>query len=140
MSQTHFVYVLRCADDSYYTGYTTDLDRRVAEHNAGTGAKYTRGRGPVELVYHERHPSKSAAMQREYAIKQLRRAQKHRLVETGSTAGSTSGESTEECDTTDATDTVDTAEPTDEPTDTTRSTAGCDPSVSDGRVDRDDTP
>jgi len=65
----HVVYVLECADGSLYTGYTTDLERRVAEHDAGEGAKYTRGRTPVELRYHERFDSKSAAMSREYEIK-----------------------------------------------------------------------
>ena len=80
MASDHYVYVLRCADDSYYTGYTTDPDRRLAEHNAGEGAKYTRGRTPVELVYLEKHDSKSDAMSREYAIKQLRRREKEQLV------------------------------------------------------------
>lgn len=77
---THYVYVLECADESLYTGYTTDLERRVAEHNSGDGAKYTRGRTPVELVYSERFDSKSAAMSREYEIKQRSRAEKERLV------------------------------------------------------------
>ncbi|MFP9061813.1 GIY-YIG nuclease family protein [Natrialbaceae archaeon A-chndr2] len=76
----HVVYVLECADGSLYTGYTTDLERRVDEHNRGVGAKYTRGRTPVEVVYSERYESKSAAMSREYAIKQLTRVQKERLV------------------------------------------------------------
>lgn len=76
----HVVYVLECADGSLYTGYTTDLDRRVAEHDAGDGAKYTRGRTPVELRYHERYASKSAAMSREHEIKQLSRREKERLV------------------------------------------------------------
>lgn len=76
----HYVYVVRCRDGTYYTGYTTDVDRRVDEHNAGTGAKYTRGRLPVVLVHCERYDSQSAAMQREYAIKQLSRARKERLV------------------------------------------------------------
>ncbi|KTG29437.1 GIY-YIG nuclease family protein [Haloferax profundi] len=77
----HFVYVLQCNDESLYTGYTTDVERRVAEHNAGDGAKYTRGRTPVELVHVEEFDSKSAAMSREYEIKQLRRQQKLSLVE-----------------------------------------------------------
>jgi putative endonuclease len=77
----HHVYVLECADGSLYTGYTTDVERRVAEHDAGEGAKYTRGRTPVELVYSESFDSKSAAMSREYEIKQLSRAEKERLVE-----------------------------------------------------------
>jgi len=76
----HFVYVLRCADDTLYTGYTTDVQRRVAEHDAGEGAKYTRGRTPVDLVHVESFESKSAAMSREYEVKQLDRAGKERLV------------------------------------------------------------
>lgn len=76
----HYVYILSCADDTYYTGYTTDPERRLAEHNAGNGAKYTRGRTPVDLVYVEPHDSQSAAMSREYEIKQLRRADKTQLV------------------------------------------------------------
>lgn len=76
----HVVYVLECADGTLYTGYTTDLERRVREHDAGEGAKYTRGRTPVELCYHERFDSRSAAMSREYEIKQLTRAEKERLV------------------------------------------------------------
>jgi putative endonuclease len=77
----HYVYVLRCADDSLYTGYTTDVERRVAEHDAGEGAKYTRGRTPVELVHVESFGSRSAAMSREYEIKQLSRTEKERLVD-----------------------------------------------------------
>lgn len=77
----HYVYVLSCADDTLYTGYTTEVARRVAEHDAGEGAKYTRGRTPVELVHVESLESKSAAMSREYAIKQLSRTEKERLVE-----------------------------------------------------------
>lgn len=77
---TYFVYIVRCSDGTLYTGYTTDVERRVAEHNAGTGAKYTRGRRPVRLVYKEAHASVSEAMQREYAIKQLRRRQKEALL------------------------------------------------------------
>ena len=77
----HHVYILECADGTYYTGYTTDVERRVEEHNAGTGAKYTRGRTPVEVIHTETYDSQSAAMQREYAIKQLRRRAKEKLVE-----------------------------------------------------------
>ncbi len=80
MSASHVVYVLSCADDSLYTGYTTDLERRVAEHNAGEGAKYTRGRTPVAVVHSESHESRSAALSREYEIKQLSRARKLELV------------------------------------------------------------
>ncbi len=77
----HYVYVVECSDGTYYTGYTTDVERRVAEHNDGTAAKYTRGRRPVELIHAETYDTKSDAMQREYAIKQLRRAAKERLVQ-----------------------------------------------------------
>jgi putative endonuclease len=81
MADDHFVYVLRCADDSLYTGYTTDVERRVAEHDRGEGAKYTRGRAPVELVHVESFESQSAAMRREYEIKQFSRSRKESLVE-----------------------------------------------------------
>lgn len=74
-----YVYVLRCGDDTLYTGYTTDPARRVAEHAAGEGAKYTRGRTPIVLVHLERWPSRSAAMSREHAIKSLGRADKQSL-------------------------------------------------------------
>ena len=80
MTDDHVVYVLECADGTLYTGYTTDLERRVAEHNDGNGAKYTRGRTPVTVCYRERYESRSAAMSREYEIKQLTRVQKERLV------------------------------------------------------------
>jgi putative endonuclease len=76
----HYVYVVECADGTLYTGYTTDPERRVAEHNDGDGAKYTRGRTPVELLYVESFETKSAAMSREYEIKQLSRRKKERLV------------------------------------------------------------
>jgi len=75
----HHVYVLECSDGTYYTGYTTDVERRVAEHDAGDGAKYTRGRTPVELVHTERFETRSAAMSREYEIKQLSRTEKEAL-------------------------------------------------------------
>nr|WP_247010460.1 GIY-YIG nuclease family protein [Halorientalis litorea] len=74
------MYVLRCADDTLYTGYTTDIERRVREHERGDGAKYTRGRTPVDLVHVERFDSKSAAMSREYELKQYSKAEKERLV------------------------------------------------------------
>ncbi len=79
----HYVYVLECADATFYTGYTTDVERRVAEHDAGEGAKYTRGRTPVDLRHVESFETKSAAMSREYAIKQLSRTEKERLVASG---------------------------------------------------------
>ena len=76
----HHVYVIECADGSLYTGYTTDVERRVAEHDAGEGAKYTRGRTPVTLRHVESVDSRSAALSREHAIKSLSRAEKERLV------------------------------------------------------------
>jgi putative endonuclease len=80
---SHFVYVLECADGSLYTGYTTDPERRLEEHNDGAGAKYTRGRTPVELVHVERFESRSAAMVREHAIKRLSRSEKEELIDSG---------------------------------------------------------
>lgn len=80
-SADHYVYVVECSDGSYYTGYTTDVERRVAEHNDGDGAKYTRGRRPVTLVHVEAFDDQSSAMQREYTIKQLRRGAKETLVQ-----------------------------------------------------------
>ena len=74
-----YVYMLRCGDDTLYTGVTGDVDRRLAAHRAGKGAKYTRGRGPLELVYVEEIPDKSAALRREIAIKNLTRGEKDAL-------------------------------------------------------------
>lgn len=79
----HYVYVVTCSDGTYYTGYTTDVERRVAEHNAGTAAKYTRGRQPVELVHVETFDGQSEALKREHAIKQLPRNAKEQLVQSG---------------------------------------------------------
>ncbi|MBM7557238.1 GIY-YIG nuclease family protein [Halanaerobacter jeridensis] len=77
---SHYVYIVECADDTLYTGYTTDIERRIAEHNQGQGAKYTRGRTPVELCYQEQFKSRSSAQKREYKIKQLTRKQKIELI------------------------------------------------------------
>jgi predicted GIY-YIG superfamily endonuclease len=82
------VYVLRCRTGQLYTGCTTDLERRVREHNSGTGSKFTRSRLPVTLVYREELGSRSAALRRERAIKALRRNEKLLLV--GHTALATS--------------------------------------------------
>jgi putative endonuclease len=82
-SESHFVYILRCADKTLYTGYARDLKKRVSEHNGKSkteGAKYTRSRRPVKLVYQEEFSSRSDAQQREYAIKQLSRPQKLQLI------------------------------------------------------------
>jgi len=76
----HYVYIVKCADGTYYTGYTNDLERRIEQHNIGEGAKYTKGRRPVELVHSERFKSKSKAMQREYKIKQLTRGKKIEII------------------------------------------------------------
>ncbi len=84
MRRYHYIYVLRCADGSLYTGYTTDLRAREAAHNAGRGAKYTRGRRPVALVHSERFRSQAKALRREYALKQLSRPDKEAIVALGS--------------------------------------------------------
>ena len=75
------VYLLRCSDGTLYTGIAPDVQKRLMLHNAGKGAKYTRGRGPVELVYQEQLEDRAAASKREYAIKQLSRAEKLHLIE-----------------------------------------------------------
>ena len=79
--ETCWVYMLRCGDGSLYTGWTKDLARRVRSHAAGKGAKYTRSRLPVALVYRERCADRSEAMRREYELKRLSRAQKLALIE-----------------------------------------------------------
>ncbi|HLS23743.1 MAG TPA: GIY-YIG nuclease family protein [Pseudogracilibacillus sp.] len=81
MVHNHYVYILRCKDHTLYTGYTVDLKRRIQLHEAGKGAKYTRGRGPFQLVYVESLPTKSKALKREYEIKRLTRRQKLQLIE-----------------------------------------------------------
>ena len=75
-----YVYMLRCGDGTLYTGVTDDVERRLAAHRAGKGAKYTRGRGPLELVYQEQVPDKSAALRREYQIKRLPTQEKEGLL------------------------------------------------------------
>ena len=78
---TYFTYIVRCSDNSLYTGITTDLVRRVNEHNTSPkGAKYTRGRRPVVLQYSETYNDRSSAMSREYQIKQLSKSQKEELI------------------------------------------------------------
>ena len=76
----HFAYLLQCADGTLYGGYTTDLQKRLAAHNSGKGAKYTRSRLPVELVYWEECPTKEAAMSREWQLKHLPREKKLELI------------------------------------------------------------
>lgn len=76
----HFVYILVCNDESFYCGYTNDLEARLAAHNSGKGAKYTKSRLPVQMVYHECFETKSEALKREAAIKKLKRPQKLDLI------------------------------------------------------------
>ena len=77
-----YVYVLRCGDGSLYTGWTNDLEQRLAAHQSGKGAKYTRGRLPIEMVYFEEMPDKSAALKRENELKKLKKAEKELLIKT----------------------------------------------------------
>ncbi len=76
----HYTYIVKCSDETLYTGWTTDLDKRIKTHNSGKGAKYTRSRGPVELVYFETFETKQEAMSREWEIKQYTRKQKEQLI------------------------------------------------------------
>ncbi len=82
-----YVYIVRCADQTLYTGWTNDLARRVAAHNSGHGAKYTRSRRPVELVYAEVCQDKRSALRREWQIKRLRTEQKRLLTGSGKITG-----------------------------------------------------
>lgn len=75
-----WVYILRCGDGTLYTGSTDDVERRLEAHRAGKGAKYTRGRGPLKLVYSEGCPDRSAALRRECAVKRLTRQEKLRMI------------------------------------------------------------
>jgi len=80
---SYFVYLLRCADNTFYCGYTTDLEERVKAHNkTSKAAKYTKSRRPVTLIYSEQHPTLSDALKREYEIKHLSRKEKEKLEET----------------------------------------------------------
>ena len=76
----NYTYIVKCADSTLYTGWTNDLDKRIKAHNNGKGAKYTKTRRPVKLVYYEEHETKNEAMSREYEIKQLKREQKEQLM------------------------------------------------------------
>lgn len=78
-----YCYILECADGTFYTGWTTDPERRVKQHNKGSGAKYTSVRRPVKLVYLELQSTRTDAMKRELAIKKMKRAQKRKLIEGG---------------------------------------------------------
>ena len=76
----NYTYILECSDGTYYTGWTNQIEKRVKDHNAGKGAKYTKSRLPVKLVYLEESATKEEAMRREYAIKQLSRQEKEELI------------------------------------------------------------
>lgn len=78
---TCYCYILECADGTYYTGWTTDPERRVKQHNKGVGARYTKTRRPVKLIYLEEQPDKVTALKRELAIKRLNRMQKSKLIQ-----------------------------------------------------------
>lgn len=80
MSNSNYTYIVECSDGTLYTGWTTNLDNRIKAHNSKTGAKYTRSRTPVKLVYYEEFTTKEEAMSREYHIKQLTRKQKDELI------------------------------------------------------------
>ena len=81
MENTWHLYILRCKDGTLYTGITTDVEKRFQAHQSGKGAKYTRGRGPLELVYREQCGSHSDALKREWEVKQLSREQKQALID-----------------------------------------------------------
>ncbi|MBR3165712.1 MAG: GIY-YIG nuclease family protein, partial [Lachnospiraceae bacterium] len=83
----NYVYLLKCADGTLYCGWTTDLEKRLGAHNAGTGAKYTRSRRPVEIVYHEAFEEKTDALRREWSIKRMNRKQKLGLIEKDGNGG-----------------------------------------------------
>lgn len=76
----NYVYIVECSDGTFYTGWTNNLEKRIIMHSNGTGAKYTRGRGPVKLIYHEMFENKSDAMKRECEIKKLTRKEKNLLI------------------------------------------------------------
>lgn len=80
MANTWKLYILRCGDGTLYTGITTDVEKRLEAHQCGKGAKYTRGRGPLELVYREECGDHSAALRRELAVKALPREEKQKLL------------------------------------------------------------
>lgn len=80
---TAYAYILECADGTLYSGWTNDLEKRIAAHNAGQGAKYTRSRRPVTLRYYEEFEDKSEALRRECALKKMSRAKKQALIEKG---------------------------------------------------------
>lgn len=91
----NFIYMIQCADGTIYTGWTTDIESRLEAHNNGTGAKYTRGRGPVRLLYHEEFQSKGEALKREREIKKLKKEKKLKLISEALKAGELHGRKSE---------------------------------------------
>jgi putative endonuclease len=83
MDNNHYVYILQCGDGTYYTGYTTNVEKRLSVHASGKGAKYTRGRLPVKLIYKKQCANKSEALKEEYKIKKLTKQQKMKLMKMG---------------------------------------------------------
>ena len=79
----NYTYIVKCKDGTLYTGWTNNIEKRVEDHNSGKGAKYTRARRPVTLVYYETFEEKEEAMRREYAIKHMSRTQKEELIKEG---------------------------------------------------------
>lgn len=80
MEKVNYTYMVKCRDGTLYTGWTNNLEKRLTDHNAGKGAKYTKSRRPVELVYYESYETKEEAMRREYAIKRMSRKEKLQLI------------------------------------------------------------
>ncbi len=80
MIKVNYTYILECKDGTYYTGWTNNLEKRLKDHNEGRGAKYTKARLPVSLIYHEEFQTKEEAMRREYAIKHMTRSEKESLI------------------------------------------------------------
>ena len=83
----NYTYILKCKDGTYYTGWTNNLEKRIKDHNDGNGAKYTKPRRPVAIVYHEVFATKEEAMRREYAIKRMTRKEKEELIQNETPAG-----------------------------------------------------
>ena len=80
MSEVNYTYILECKDGTYYTGWTNNLEKRLKDHNEGRGAKYTKARLPVSLIYYEEFQTKEEAMRREYAIKHMTRKEKEKIM------------------------------------------------------------
>lgn len=81
IGRMNYTYIVKCRDGTLYTGWTNDLEKRIRDHNCGRGAKYTKSRRPVELIYYEGFPTKKEAMRREWEIKQLSAQEKQKLME-----------------------------------------------------------